>query len=102
MRARGRPIAVAAAFASKLDVLAHGHVRKKCIILRNIAEAPLLDRDIDAALGVEHRDPADDDASRLRAPDAEQHEQERGLAGAVRANQHQWAAPGVQANIHPE
>src|SRR6185369_9011400 len=83
-RARGgaTPVAVAAA-EGELYVLADGHVREQRQALRHVADAALLGGQARARGAVEQDAAAERHAPAGRGDDAEDGEEQAGLAGAV-------------------
>ena len=61
-------------------------------VLEDVADAPAVARDVDAARGVEQRLAVEDDAAARRAEQAGDRVDHRGLAGARAAEQRRDAA----------
>ena len=84
------------------QVLPHGEMREQAPVLEHVADAPLVHRHEDAALGVDHRDVVHDDAALVGPDQAGDDVDQRGLAGARAAEQRGEPAVGREARIEAE
>ena len=76
------PFACERALQAVLQVVANPKVREQACILEDVADASRLDRNVDAARGIEQRDTIRDDASGVGAEQSRDRRDDRGLAAA--------------------
>lgn len=75
------------------DVLAHGHVRKEGIVLKEVADVPLLRRQVDALRAVKERTPVEDDAPAVRVFESRDAFERHALAAARCAEEGEGRVP---------
>ena len=81
------------------DVGEDVEVGEEGVPLRQKADAALLDREVEAARGVEERRAVERDAPAARSGGAEDHHERLGLPRAVRADDHQRRARGAEGDV---
>ena len=84
------------------DVFTHGHVRKEGVVLKEVADIPLLRREIDALRTVEERAPAQDDTSAVRALEPRDAFERHALAAARCAEEGEGRVPEGEIRVQRE
>ena len=84
------------------DVLAHGHVRKEGVVLKEVADVPLLRREVDALRTVEERAPVEDDASAVRVFKSRDAFERHALAAARCAEEGEGRVPECEIRSQRE
>ena len=81
------------------DVVARGEVREERIVLRDVAEAAPLRREVDPGVAVEQHLAAELDAAAFWSERAEQQLEHAALAGAARARERERAGADLELDL---
>ena len=84
------------------DILFHGHVRKECIVLEQIADMALLRLQVDVLLRVKEHSAIEDDSAFIRSHNAGDASEGHGLAAAGCSENADMACIGRKVHIEAE